>query len=711
MIRIACHSLLMMIVLAALAPVQGAQRGFIVVPVLEDNVTKNITLYQRSYALIIGIDQYSAGWPPLSGAVNDAKAVASELEARGFEVSLELNSKSNRLKQLIEAFIYDKGQHKDARLFIWFAGHGHTINGEGYLVPADAPSPDKGAKFRRKALSLRRFGEFMREAESKHVLTVFDSCFSGTVFSAARALPPSAITLATTRKVRQFISSGEAKQAVSDNGLFRKLFLDAITGVDNRADMNADGYILGSELGLFLHQEVTNLTTNQQTPRYGKLRARGLDRGDFVFKTGKSNPSAQAAAKPQQATAPPGQMDVFEKMRKRLALLEFQMKQQRMNKAAVRNKPAELKTAKVRPDNPIAATSKTTRAARKPGQPFADRPGSIGVRIQPLNKANREELGLGEDVTGVIIQSTVPGGPADKAQMKVGDVITGVDGSVVTGNMDMVLKLARHPVGDSVKLDIFRGGKKQQFQVRLGASAVMIFNIGRVYYQGLGNIEKNYPKALEYYLRAANNGSSAAMNMVGWMMQKGLGVAINIPKAAAWYGNAAKKGHGPAMAHLADLYTAGTGIAQDHVKAANLYLKAAEKGQVSAMYKTGRAYQAGTGVGKAPAKAAEWFRKASDKNHPRAMFALGNAYSTGNGVPRDNRLAAHYIFNAVQKSTDANRGLMGQHIATISLIWAKPLLREFQRLMKEAGYYSGRIDGRHGPGTARAIKSLTAGEK
>ena len=66
---------------------------------------------------------------------------------------------------------------------------------------------------------------------------------------------------------------------------FRKLFLDVLAGKE--PDANHDGYVTGTELGLFLHQKMTNLTNNRQTPRYGKLNALGYDRGDFVFQVGK----------------------------------------------------------------------------------------------------------------------------------------------------------------------------------------------------------------------------------------------------------------------------------------------------------------------------------------------------------------------------------------------------------------------------------------
>jgi formylglycine-generating enzyme required for sulfatase activity len=265
---------------------------------------QQVTLYTKSKALVIGIDAYDGrGWPQLSNGIRDAEEVAKGLKAQGFEVMLKKNLKSGELEDALKYFFHHEGNDPDTRLLLWFAGHGYTLDGEGYIIPADAPSPKDVADFRDKAISLRRFGEYMREANAKHVLAIFDSCFSGTVFNVARSLPPPAITLATTQPVREFISSGEAEQQVSDDGTFRKLFLDVLAGKEPEADANHDGYVTGTELGLFLHQKMTNLTNNRQTPRYGKLNAYGYDRGDFVFQVGKPDVPATAVVPTPQPTS------------------------------------------------------------------------------------------------------------------------------------------------------------------------------------------------------------------------------------------------------------------------------------------------------------------------------------------------------------------------------------------------------------------------
>ena len=258
-------------------------------------IIDEVELYSKSFALVIGIDGYTNGWPRLSNAVKDARKILAALREQGFDVTLKTNLASRALDDTLREFYAIKGADPEARLFLWFAGHGHTEGGEGYLIPADAPRPDASGRFRLKALSLRRIGEYVRLAQAKHAFGVFDSCFSGTVFESARALPPVAVTRATTLPVRQFLTSGDAGQTVSDDGTFRELFLRALRG-EERADANGDGYITGSEMGLFLSDRVTNLTQSKQTPRYGKLRDKDWDRGDFVFQLASVAPTRKASS-------------------------------------------------------------------------------------------------------------------------------------------------------------------------------------------------------------------------------------------------------------------------------------------------------------------------------------------------------------------------------------------------------------------------------
>ncbi len=240
-----------------------------------------VELYEKSYALVIGNDEYKKGWPRLSNAVKDARTVADALRQQGYEVALKTNLEAEQMKEAMRSFFVLKGHNPDARLLLWYAGHGETVKGEGFLVGTDTPNSDD-PRFKLSAVHMRDFGSWVRLAESKHVLAIFDSCFAGTIFSSQRGTPPAAITRATTFPVRQFITSGDSDQLVLDNGAFRELFTRALDG-DERADINSDGYLTASELGFFLSDRVTNLTQANQTPRYGKLRDKDYDRGDFIL--------------------------------------------------------------------------------------------------------------------------------------------------------------------------------------------------------------------------------------------------------------------------------------------------------------------------------------------------------------------------------------------------------------------------------------------
>ncbi len=243
-------------------------------------------VYPRSYALVIGIDAYKE-WPKLGQAVADSIAVRDALSAHGFEVTHKTDLNAQDLRDTLDEFFIAKGADPSAGLFLWFAGHGHTINGEGYLVPTDAANPNNGdVHFRRKALSMRDFGRLMREARAQHVLSVFDSCFAGTVFKTARSGMPPAISAALRYPVRQYISAGDHTQTVADDGNFRRNFVAAIMGQQPMADHDKDGYVTGQELGIFMHNRLLNLSNGQQTPRYGQLAEGDFDRGDFVFRVG-----------------------------------------------------------------------------------------------------------------------------------------------------------------------------------------------------------------------------------------------------------------------------------------------------------------------------------------------------------------------------------------------------------------------------------------
>ncbi len=97
-----------------------------------------------------------------------------------------------------------------------------------------------------------------------------------------------------------------------------------------------------------------------------------------------------------------------------------------------------------------------------------------GVAIDAQNQQGTQGyLGLSvqEDSGKLTVASVVAGGPADKAGVKQGDVITAVNGTSVASYADLKKALGgKHP-GDTVTLAISRGGSAQNLTVTLGDAA------------------------------------------------------------------------------------------------------------------------------------------------------------------------------------------------------------------------------------------------
>jgi hypothetical protein len=252
---------------------------------IRDKSGQEVGLYENSYALVIGVGEYTGGWPRLPGVKHDIEAVKEMMEKHGFQVTVVEDPDSVRLKQAFDDFINRYGQNPYDRLLFYFAGHGHTVKlaygGEmGYIVPADAPDPNKDSSgFLAKAIDMQMVEVYARRIQSKHAMFLFDSCFSGKIFALTRAFPEN-ITYKTVMPVRQFITSGSADEVVPDKSIFCPQFVEALKG---EADTDKDGYVTGTELGEFLEKTVINYTKNYQHPQYGKIRDPLLDKGDFVF--------------------------------------------------------------------------------------------------------------------------------------------------------------------------------------------------------------------------------------------------------------------------------------------------------------------------------------------------------------------------------------------------------------------------------------------
>ncbi|MEV6564238.1 trypsin-like peptidase domain-containing protein [Streptomyces kronopolitis] len=123
--------------------------------------------------------------------------------------------------------------------------------------------------------------------------------------------------------------------------------------------------------------------------------------------------------------------------------------------------------------------------------------GSIGLGFAiPINQAKRvaeELINTGRathPVIGVTLEMEYAGdgarvsahskdgkqpvahdGPADKAGIKAGDVITEVDGAPVHSGQELIVKIRSHRPGDTLALTLQRGGKERSVRLSLGSAS------------------------------------------------------------------------------------------------------------------------------------------------------------------------------------------------------------------------------------------------
>ncbi len=92
--------------------------------------------------------------------------------------------------------------------------------------------------------------------------------------------------------------------------------------------------------------------------------------------------------------------------------------------------------------------------------------GRLGVSIQDITPELAKSFDV-KDARGVLVGSVDAGGPADKAGIKVGDIITQVGGSRVEDVNALRNRVAASAPGSDIAITVLRDGHEQQLHARL----------------------------------------------------------------------------------------------------------------------------------------------------------------------------------------------------------------------------------------------------
>lgn len=273
-------------------------------------ITASAAPFRRSIAVVIGIDGYAHGVPPLGTAVNDARRLAALLGTHhGYEVTTVLDGEATRAR-LVSLLTTELPAQvtADDRVCLYFAGHGVAVDGHdgpnGYLLPVDASRADETT-----FLSMPLVHDAIVALPCRHMLVIFDACFSGAFrwsgTRAAAALPEvihqeryerfvrdpawQVITSAAQdEKALDRLSTGSlgGRDGGGDHSPFARALFEALEGAaDIVPRAGGDGLITATELYLYvedrLQAAMIDAGAARQTPRLWPLSRH--EKGEFVF--------------------------------------------------------------------------------------------------------------------------------------------------------------------------------------------------------------------------------------------------------------------------------------------------------------------------------------------------------------------------------------------------------------------------------------------
>jgi tetratricopeptide (TPR) repeat protein len=237
-------------------------------------------IYHKRFCISIGIDGYTGtAWRPLANAEHDARAVGELLsQAHGFDTRYRLGRGATAdgiASAVLDGLRPIVGEHD--LVVVYFAGHGHTLRlggqERGYIVPVDAEELRLS-----RLISIESLTDWSASLECRHLLFLFDSCFSGMLVRLAgndrRAPDPQHARLA--------ITSGTAEQTVLDGTAgAHSPFADAVLQALGSGIPGTGEYFTALELYSFIRRFVT-ARVPLQTPTLAVLR--NHEGGEIVFR-------------------------------------------------------------------------------------------------------------------------------------------------------------------------------------------------------------------------------------------------------------------------------------------------------------------------------------------------------------------------------------------------------------------------------------------
>ena len=215
-------------------------------------------------------------------------------------------------------------------------------------------------------------------------------------------------------------------------------------------------------------------------------------------------------------------------------------------------------------------------------------------------------------------------------------------------------------------------------------------------------LKRDDAEALRLLHQAADHGFMAAQESMGIFSEMGIGLERPAPaEALDWYKKAARQGSVDAATNIALMYADGRGVSKDPAQAVSWFRQAAEGGDAAAQYNLALIYERGDAIPQDKKESIRWLTAAADQNVLPAILDLARIYMhpSDSSAPDIDRAIRYY-----EKAADLGSGIADAILGTIFAngMQGKPDYDQSVKWYRKAAE-QGQADGQFGLGLRYAL--------